>query len=208
MSGSMAKAHGLHHGPISTNSTAHICVDMQRMFAEGTAWKTPWMKRVLPKVVDLVRAHADQTIFTRFIPAAHPGDGEGVWSRYWERWAEVTLERLPPGMIDLVPELARFVPPGRVVDKQLYSPWIEADLESELKTRCVDTLVVTGSETDVCVLATVMGAIDRGYRVIVVSDGLCSSSDEAHDAMMTLYHQRYSEQVEVATTDTLLDAWR
>ena len=31
-----------------------------------------------------------------------------------------------------------------------------------------DTLIVTGSETDVCVLATVLAAIDCGIRVVVV----------------------------------------
>ena len=39
----------------------------------------------------------------------------------------------------------------------------------------------SGSETDVCVLATVLDAVDIGYRVIVVRDAICSSSDEGHD---------------------------
>ena len=38
----------------------------------------------------------------------------------------------------------------------------------------VDTLVVTGGETDICVLATVLGAVDRGFRVVLVSDAICS----------------------------------
>ncbi|MGT2478761.1 cysteine hydrolase family protein (plasmid) [Methylobacterium oryzae CBMB20] len=67
--------------------------------------------------------------------------------------------------------------------------------------------MVTGGETDVCVLGTVLGAVDLGYRVIIVTDGLCSSSDEAHDAMLTLYHGRYGQQVETVTTDTLLRNW-
>jgi len=29
----------------------HISVDMQRMFAEGTEWKMPWLERVLPNIV-------------------------------------------------------------------------------------------------------------------------------------------------------------
>jgi hypothetical protein len=32
-------------------------------------------------------------------------------------------------------------------------------------------LIVMGSETDVCVLATIMGAVDHGYRIILVLDG-------------------------------------
>jgi nicotinamidase-related amidase len=51
----------------------------------------------------------------------------------------------------------------------------------------VDTLVVTGGETDICVLATVLGAVDRGFRVVLVSDAICSSADQTHDALMELY---------------------
>jgi nicotinamidase-related amidase len=202
-----ANAHGIRHGPLSAGSL-HICVDMQRLFAEDTAWKTPWMRRVLPQVVSVVEAHPQKTVFTRFIPAEHPGQGEGVWSRYWTRWAQMTLQELPPALVDLVPELAPFAQRAPVIDKRVYSPWIESALATELAPRGVDTLIITGSETDVCVLATVMGAIDRGYRVIIVVDAVCSSSDETHDALMTLYAQRYSQQVETVDTATLLEAWR
>jgi len=42
----------------------------------------------------------------------------------------------------------------------------------------------------------VLGAVDHGYRVIVVTDAVCSSSDEGHDAMLKLYRERYSLQIE------------
>ena len=66
---------------------------------------------------------------------------------------------------------------------------------------------MTGSETDVCVLATVLGAVDLGYRVIVVRDAVCSSSDEGHDGLMTLDHQRYTEQIQVADAATIMQRW-
>lgn len=71
----------------------------------------------------------------------------------------------------------------------------------------VDTVVITGAETDICVLTTALGAVDRGYRVVLVSDALCSSSDETHDALMTFYNQRLSQQVETADTETVLSIW-
>jgi nicotinamidase-related amidase len=67
---------------------------------------------------------------------------------------------------------------------------------------------VTGSETDVCVSATIMGAVDHGFRVILVRDGVCSSSDEGHDALLKLYHRRFSEQVETASAEEILAEWR
>jgi nicotinamidase-related amidase len=71
----------------------------------------------------------------------------------------------------------------------------------------VNTLVITGGETDVCVLATMLGAIDWGFRIILVTDALCSSADETHDAMMNIYLNRFGEQVETVTTETLLESW-
>jgi nicotinamidase-related amidase len=191
-----------------TNTCLHICVDMQRLFAEDTDWHTPWMERVLPNVVRVVEAHPAQTIFTRFIPAGEPGEGRGAWRRYYENWASMTISRLGREMVELVSELKRFVPPARVIDKKVYSPWLEGLLDDMLRNTPIDTLIVSGGETDVCVLATVLGAVDRGYRVVVATDALCSSSDETHDAMMTLYHNRYGQQVETVTTDTILQNWR
>jgi nicotinamidase-related amidase len=136
------------------------------------------------------------------------GRGAGAWRRYYERWSAMTVDRLGPEMVDLVPDLARFVPPARICDKHVYSPWTGSDLHIRLLERSIDTVVLTGGETEVCVLATMLGAIDWGFRVILVTDALCSSADETHDAMMQVYLNRFGEQVECVTTETLLVAWR
>jgi nicotinamidase-related amidase len=202
----MTKADQLRYGPLG-DSAIHMCVDMQRMFAESTDWKMPWLPRVLPNILSLVAAHPRKTVFTRFIPALKPGDGVGMWRRYYRRWASMTVEELGPAMIDLVPELAAFVPPARVVDKFVYSPWSGSSLHTSLRSVGIDTIAITGGETDVCVLSTMLGAIDWGFRVILVTDALCSSTDQTHDAMMNIYMNRFGEQVETITTKALLDDW-
>ena len=186
----------------------HLCVDMQRLFAEGTEWSTPWMKRVLPNVLRLVRQDPARTVFTRFIPPRSPEECEGAWRRYWTRWSSLTLQRLPREAVDLMPELAQFVPPAHVVDKRVHSPWLHPSLEQHLRRLEADTLVVTGGETEVCVLGTVLGAIDRGYRVVVAADGLCSSSDKTHDELLDVCTSRYGQNVEVANADEILRCWR
>lgn len=181
---------------------------MQNLFAEDTPWHTPWMKRVLPVVEQIAELHAERTIFTRFVPARNADELPGSWRRYYRRWAELTLDRLDPRLIELVPPLARLAPPAMTIDKRVYSPFAERALWGELRRRRADTLVITGAETDVCVLAAVLDAVDQGYRVVLATDALCSSSDETHDALMTLYHNRFAEQIESAESEEILAAWR
>lgn len=102
---------------------------------------------------------------------------------------------------------ARLVPPAEVVDKTVYSPWLETGLDARLRARAVDTLIVTGAETDVCVLAAVLGGVDLGYRIVLATDALCSSCDAAHDALLLMYRMRYGHQVETMTTAEILDLW-
>lgn len=112
------------------------------------------------------------------------------------------------GSAQLVDPLKDFVPPAAVLDKTVYSPWTEGHLQTYLVNKRIHTLVITGAETDLCVLATLLGAVDRGYRVIMVHDAICSVSDQTHDAIMSLCHQRFSEQLELVSTEELIDAWR
>ena len=190
-----------------TERSLHLCVDMQRLFSPEGPWPTPWMDRVLPVITEIAQRHAPQTLFTRFIPPANPADMPGRWRHFFERWREVTRERLDPRFLDLVSPLDSLSPPALIVDKPVYSPFAGWRLPAILRERDVDALVVTGAETDVCVLATVLGAVDQGYRVILVTDAVCSSSDAGHEALLTLYHQRFSEQIETATAEEVLSAW-
>jgi nicotinamidase-related amidase len=154
------KQKGLRFGPLGAQAV-HLCVDMQRMFDADTPWATGWLRTVLPQVVRLCEARADRTFFTRFIPALNPDDARGAWRRYYQAWEQMTLQKLDPALVELVPELKLFVPPGTIIDKGTYSPWMATDLLQILLSRHVDCVVISGGETDICVLTTVLGAVDR-----------------------------------------------
>ncbi|HJS86067.1 MAG TPA: isochorismatase family cysteine hydrolase [Acetobacteraceae bacterium] len=194
-------------GPL-TPRTAHLCIDMQTLFAERTDWHLPWLERVLPVVQRIAEAHPHRTVFTRFVPPDKPEDMHGTWRRYYERWRQMTRERLDPALIELVPPLAKLAPPATVIDKHHYSPFTEPHLARLLRERGIDSLVITGAETDVCVLAAVLGAVDLGFRVVVARDALCSASDRTHDALLTLYRERFGQQIEVAPAEAILANWR
>ncbi len=188
-------------------SAVHLCIDMQCLFAEETPWQVPWLPRVLPGVLEIARRHTARTIFTRFIPPEHPEEAAGAWRNYWERWRQLTRGQIDPRLLDLVPPLAALTPPAMVVDKSVNSALGRPGFSRALKARGIATLIVTGGETDVCVLATVMAAVDHGFRVVLPVDALCSTSDDTHDALIRLYRARFSQQIEATDTEDVLRRW-
>jgi len=188
-------------------TTRHLVIDMQRLFAEETEWHTPAIADILPNVLRLSRERLDRTLFARFMVPANPERANGRWQTYYRRWANLTVERLDPGMLDLVAPLAALARPATLVDKTTYSIFEAPGFDARLKAEGVDTLVFSGVETDVCVLASLFDAVDRGYRVVAVSDAMASSSPASHAAMLEHLFPRLPEQVDVVTTDAVLRAW-
>jgi nicotinamidase-related amidase len=182
----------------------HICVDMQRMFTEDTPWHVAWMDGIKDQVVEVSSRHGAKTIFTRFIPPHRAEDAPGTWNGYYEKWWMMTLEHLPKDLVDVLPELRKLVPPARVFDKPGYSPWLDGRLNGVLRDEGVTSLVISGGETDVCVLATMLGAIDLGYHTVVLEDAICGSADETHEAALKILGGRFSAQLELLSTESFL----
>lgn len=195
-------------GELTGANSVHLCVDMQRMFAEPTEWHAPWLLGVLPAIEAIVDTHAAHTIFTRFIPPTSADEAVGAWQAYYRKWSSMTRDRLAPELLELVPSLARHIPPARQFDKNVYSPWFGSGLIAALRATNVDTVIVTGGETDVCVATTVMGAIDHGFRVVLPTDAVFGSADETHDAMLRIFESRFALQLTTCTTQQLLDDLR
>ncbi|MFD2142691.1 cysteine hydrolase family protein [Ancylobacter oerskovii] len=185
--------------------TVHLCIDMQKLFAPTGPWPTPWMAQALPNIAAVAELMRERSVFTRFIPAREAAEEIGTWRAYWRRWSGLTLEALDPRILELVDELRELAPAERVVDKTRFSAFAAPRLAPVLNGMRAGTLVITGAETDVCVLATVMDAVDRGYRVIVVEDAVCSSSDAGHDAALAIFRRRFAAQIETLSTTALPD---
>jgi nicotinamidase-related amidase len=121
------------------------------------------MHRVSPVVAALANRHPERTVFTRLIPPARPDQMPGMWRRYYMRWRVATRERLDLRLLELMPPLAALCPPATVIDKTAIRLRLPRLIE-HLRQRETDALIVSGSETDVCVLATLLDAVDIGHR--------------------------------------------
>jgi nicotinamidase-related amidase len=184
-------------------NSVHLCVDMQRMFLEATDWQLPSMPDTLPAIEALVDADPARTVFTRFIPPPTEAT-QGAWVDYYAAWPRMAREAIAPELLGLAPSLAHYTPPARVFDKPVFSPWWSGELHRLLQQAGIDTVIVSGGETDVCVLATIMGAIDLGYRVWLPTDAVCSSAESCHEAMLSVFESRFGVQVTTCTTDDIL----
>ncbi len=52
--------------------------------------------------------------------------------------------------------------------------------------------------------AGALGAVDLGYRVILLKDAVCSGADDTHDASLELLGDRFSVQLEISSTEDFL----
>lgn len=86
-------------------------------------------------------------------------------------------------------------PEDLAVEKTASSAWFpgSSDLPSTLAGRGVDTIVVTGTVTNVCVEATVRDASTCGLRVILVADACAAMRDEDHNATLHVVYRSYGD---------------
>lgn len=73
-----------------------------------------------------------------------------------------------------------------VIDKPGYSAFEHTALQQLLTTRAIDTLIVTGITTEVCVSSTLRAATDRGYRCMTVGDACASGDATLHEAALRM----------------------
>lgn len=197
-------AHGLKE---LGEATLHVVVDMQRMFAEETAWRVPSMATIVPAIEALTFAHLTSTVFTRFVTPSHPREAPGQWQVYYRHWRSMTSDRLDAVMVELVDPLRALATPSTSFDKTTYSAFGCAQFVAYLLKRNVRSLVLTGVETDVCVLATAFDAVDRGLQVVVAADAVTSWSLASHRATLELVLPRLDQQICIATVEEIMTSW-
>jgi len=190
-----------------TSRSQHIVVDMQEVFASNPQWGFAGIHDIVPAINRLAAAKPLQTLWTRFISAHSAEEAVGAWAALYRLWPGATLSA--GAQMDILPALQpQIADPAQVFDKPTYSSFHSQALVAELQRREADTLVLSGVETDVCVLATLMEAVDRGYFVVMATDALTSSDRDGHRQILDVIPRRLKSQVFTATVDEILEQWR
>ena len=101
-------------------------------------------------------------------------------------------------IVELYPEKGEYIVP-----KRRHSGFQYTDLELYLREEDIDTVVVTGVWTNVCVRSTATDALARAFRVITLSDGCASKTEEMHEYGL----KDLSMFSKIMTIDEYIDAW-
>jgi nicotinamidase-related amidase len=199
--------------------TALVVIDMQRGFLDpGEAMQVPPAREIVPaiqKLLSVFRLKRLPVVFTEFVYSesapvligslhpehrpAPPGAPRGFGLP-----SSSCLEGTPSA--ETVPDLAPR--PGEiVVRKRGYDAFAGTSLDTALRARSVTSLVVTGTMTDICVLATVTAALHREYRVTVVEDGVATLWPEIQRASLDIIGRAYGRVVTAKEVVDQVSSW-
>lgn len=97
-------------------------------------------------------------------------------------------------------------PQEPLIEKQYASAFFGSDLASRLASLSVDTLIVCGATTSGCIRATVVDALQHGFRPIVPMECVGDRSPEAHRANLTDIQGKYGDVIPLADVLTRVRA--
>src|SRR5262249_34208433 len=155
-------------------------------------WAVKDIGRIRPEVTWLAEHKPGRTFWTRFIPAQNAENATGSWRKYYARWPNATLDGGGAGYVDLLPEHRTLAGKAAIFDKGTFSAFGNEKLVGALHAAGIETLILSGVETDVCVWATALDAIDAGFLVVLARDALTSGSPEAHQALLDTIAPRFA----------------
>ena len=177
---------------LDPSRSALVVVDVVPFFVRESAY----VRGIVPRVNALASALRSAGGVVAWVvpgfaePSAKDREffGDAVAERYARSGGEgPPVSRLDPGLdVD---------PADVVVEKTARSAYFPGSslLPELLAAREVDTLVVTGTVTNVCVEDTVRDASACGLRVILVADACAAMRDQDHNATLHVVHRSYGD---------------
>ena len=199
------------HENLDPRKTALIVVDLQNAFMveEVAVAYVPVAVEIVPNVNRLaaaVRATGGKVFWIK-----HTIDSGSLtsWSEYLGMLTPGTregqLKNLAPGSRghDIYSTL-EIKPVDEVVQKYRFSAFVQgaSDLPQRLREQGYDTVLITGTVTNVCCESSARDAMMLNFRTIMVSDGNAARSDEEHMATLATFYAIFGD---VMDTDYLIE---
>jgi nicotinamidase-related amidase len=175
---------------------AVIVIDMLNDFVTGKL-KTDRAKHIIPNIKRLIQAARNNNIPVIYTNDAHlPVDPE------LKKWGEHAMKGTEGAGV--IPQLK----PAKgdyVFEKRTYSGFFETGLDLLLREMGVDTMVLTGLDTNICVRHTAADAFFRGYKIVVPKDATEALSGQEYRQGLEYIRKVYD--AEITETNDMVERW-
>jgi len=169
-----------------TDPACPLGSEAEEVVAANVALMDAFHEAGLPVVLTTVIYHSDDqaSVFRARVPALNLLTPDSKWVQF--------DPRLPIQVTDLQ------------LEKRHASSFHGTDLDDWLKSRNVDSLVVTGLTTSGCVRATAVDGLQNNYKVLVPREACGDRDPEAHEANLYDMNAKYADVVSLETVVNLL----
>jgi len=137
-------------------------------------------REIIPKIQKLVEFGRNRGIPIIYVNTSLLSEGEPIakkWGVHAIRgtWGAEVIPELKPKDGD------------RIIFKRTYDGFYNTELELTLRSMGIETVVVTGIHTHVCVLLTAVSAFNRGFNVIALEDCMTTGYKPNHESRLSFY---------------------
>jgi ureidoacrylate peracid hydrolase len=195
---------------IDPTRTAHVVIDLQNGFmAPGQPAEIPLAREIIPNVNRISAALRTAGGLVVYVQNTIDAAAKQAWSNWFtymsgDRRKEAMQAAFAEGSFghSLWPAL-EVLPNDLKVKKSRFSAFVpgSSDLHVILQARNIDTVIVTGTATNVCCESTARDAMMMNYKVIFVSDATATFNDDEHNATLGIMLAMFAD---VMSTDELV----
>jgi biuret amidohydrolase len=187
---------------------------LSQRYPEIAAYYLPRVSEIaLPnarRLLEGFRAAVRPVVFTRHGPLL--ADGSDMIARRRRRDEDALASTGAPALWhrgtfehEVIASLAP-APGELVIDKNTSSALNSTGIEGLLRNMDVETLVLAGMATDMCVETTARDAADRGFNVIVVEDATATFFEHHHRAALSAFARVFGQVWDTEDVLAALDA--
>ncbi len=193
-----------------TERTAHVVVDLQNGFmAPGAVAEIATAREIVPCVNRISSALRAAGGLVVYVQNTFDEVAVATWSTFFDHFCsperrQRMIETFSPGAFGhaLWPGLEVLSRDLKVQKRRFgaFAPG-SSDLHAALQERGIDTLIITGTATQVCCESTARDAMMLNYKVFFIADGNATFNDDEHNATLSAMAHTFCDVID---TDTMV----
>jgi ureidoacrylate peracid hydrolase len=194
--------------------TAHIVVDLQNGFmAPGAIAEIATAREIVPNVNRISTALRSAGGLVAYIQNTFDPVAVATWSTFFDHFCsperrQRMIETFSPGAFGhaIWPDL-EVLPQDLRVPKRRFGAFApgSSELHTILQARNIDTLIITGTATQVCCESTARDAMMLNYKVFFIADGNATFNDDEHNATLSAMAHAFCDVIDTNAMVQMLE---